>query len=51
MRRAGPLLLLAILLILGGLGASYYARLKLQGLSAPAKPKKHRAKAPPKKKS
>ena len=40
MRRLRPLLLLAILLILGGLGATYYARLKLQAQSAPSKPKK-----------
>ncbi len=40
MRLARPLILLAILLILGGLGATYYARLKLQALSSPAKPKK-----------
>jgi len=40
MRRARPLFLLAILLILGGIGATYYTRLKLQAESAPAKPKK-----------
>lgn len=40
MRRiARPLILLAILVILAGVGATYYARLKIQAVSAPAKPK------------
>lgn len=39
MRRARPLFLLAILAILAGLGAIYYARLKQQAVSATAKPK------------
>ncbi len=40
MRHARPLFLLLILVILSGLGATYYARLKLQAESAPVKPKK-----------
>jgi len=41
MRRAlRPLILLAILMILGGLGATYYVRLKQQALNSPAKPNK-----------
>src|SRR5271165_3560314 len=39
MRRVGPLIVLLILLIMGGVGASYYARLKEQSSSAPQKPK------------
>ena len=39
MRKARPLLLLAILAILAGLGTTYLARLKLQAGSALAKPK------------
>ena len=39
MRRAGPLIVILILFIIGGVGASYYARLKQQNSSAPAKPK------------
>jgi len=38
MRRARPVFLLAILAILVGVGATYYARLKQQALNAPAKP-------------
>ncbi len=38
MRRARPLLLLAILIVLAGVGATYYARLKQRALSAPSKP-------------
>ena len=38
MRHARPLLLLAILVVLAGIGATYYVRLKQQAQSAPAKP-------------
>jgi lipopolysaccharide export system protein LptA len=38
MRHIRPLLLLAFLVVLAGVGATYYARLKQQALSAPAKP-------------
>src|SRR5215469_12923287 len=38
MRHARPLLLLAILIVLAGVGTIYYQRLKQQALSAPAKP-------------
>lgn len=38
MRRFAPLIVVAILFILGGVGATYYARLKLQARSAPARP-------------
>jgi len=38
MRRARPVFLLAILLVLAGVGATYYVRLKQQALSTPAKP-------------
>jgi len=34
-----PLILVAILVVLAGLGATYFARLKLQASNAPAKPK------------
>ena len=41
MRRAlRPLILLAILMILGGLGATYYVRLKQQAQNSPTKPNK-----------
>src|SRR5258708_6498636 len=40
MRRFGPLIILAILFILAGVGATYYARLKQQFHNAPAPPKK-----------
>ena len=39
MRRVGPLIAILILFIIGGVGATYYARLKVQYSSAPAKPK------------
>jgi lipopolysaccharide export system protein LptA len=39
MRRAGPLIVLLFLLIVAGVGASYYARLKEQSSNAPQKPK------------
>ncbi|HEV2689898.1 MAG TPA: LPS export ABC transporter periplasmic protein LptC, partial [Bryobacteraceae bacterium] len=40
MRRvARPLILLAILVVLAGVGTTYYARLKMQAGNAPAKPK------------
>jgi hypothetical protein len=38
MRHARPLLLLAILVVLAGIGATYYGRLKQQAQSAPTKP-------------
>ena len=38
MRRARPLILLAILLVLAGLGATYYFRVQQQARNAPAKP-------------
>jgi lipopolysaccharide export system protein LptA len=40
MRRFGPLIVIAILFILAGVGTSYYARLKQQLKDAPAAPKK-----------
>src|SRR5258708_715951 len=40
MRRFGPLIVVAILFILAGVGTSYYARLKQQNANAPATPKK-----------
>src|SRR5215470_12909209 len=39
MRRAGPLFVLLIVVILGGVAASYYTRLKEQNSNAPQKPK------------
>jgi lipopolysaccharide export system protein LptA len=39
MRRAGPLIVLLFMLIVAGVGASYYARLKEQSSNAPQKPK------------
>src|SRR5579864_2857387 len=39
MRKLRPLILLAILAILAGVGVTYYTRLKMQAGSAPAKPK------------
>lgn len=39
MRWTRPLLLIAILIILGGVGATYYSRLRDQNAGAPAKPK------------
>lgn len=38
MRRFGPLIVLAILFILGSVGATYYARLKQLASAAPARP-------------
>lgn len=40
MRRFGPLLVVAILLILGGVATTYYARLAQLASNAPAKPKR-----------
>src|SRR5882757_4559945 len=40
MRRARPLILLAILAILAGLGATYYVRVQQQAQNTPAKPNK-----------
>jgi lipopolysaccharide export system protein LptA len=40
MRRFGPLIVVAILFILAGVGTSYYARLKQQLANSPAPPKK-----------
>jgi lipopolysaccharide export system protein LptA len=40
MRRFAPLILLGFVAIVYGVGYTYYARLKLQAASAPAKPKK-----------
>ena len=39
MRHTWPLFLLAIVLVIGGVGATYYARLKQQFANAPAKPR------------
>src|SRR5690242_1519640 len=39
MRRVGPLIVILIVFIIGGVGATYYARLKQQNSSAPPKPK------------
>lgn len=39
MRHTWPLFLLAIVLVIGGVGATYYERLKLQFANAPAKPR------------
>lgn len=39
MRRVGPLFAVFIVFIIGGVGATYYARLKQQVIHAPAKPK------------
>jgi LPS export ABC transporter protein LptC len=40
MRRAAPLILLAFVAILAGVGWTYYLRLKQQAANAPSKPKK-----------
>jgi lipopolysaccharide export system protein LptA len=40
MRRVAPLILLGFIALLAGVGATYYARLKLQAVNTPAPPKK-----------